>query len=101
MAAKQKNKKQAIAARKIQKTSTKEKNYRLYLLMTVIISFVAYLPVFSNGLVNLDDNVYIQENPLIRSLNLSDIFSQYQQGNYHPLTMLLYAIQYKFFGLNA
>jgi len=96
--ANQKTKKQLRG--KFHKPLAKKKSYSLLLFFIIVISFIVYLPVFNNGFVNLDDNVYVQENPLIRSINLSDIFSQYQQGNYHPLTILLYAIQFRLFGLN-
>jgi hypothetical protein len=51
--------------------------------------------------VNWDDDKYIQNNPLITSIDLKVLFSTYVMGNYHPLTMLGYAIEYQFFGLNA
>ncbi|HYV92332.1 MAG TPA: tetratricopeptide repeat protein [Chitinophagales bacterium] len=75
--------------------------YYFALLFIVLISFIVYLPALRNGLLNWDDDKYIQNNLLIRSINLKEIFSRYVQGNYHPLTMLTYAIEYHFFGLSA
>src|SRR6187549_2618519 len=66
----------------------------------LLLSFVIYLPVFNNKFLAWDDNLYIKDNPLIYSINLKDIFSQYVMGNYHPLTILTFAIEYQFFGLN-
>ena len=66
----------------------------------LLISFIIYLPVFNNGLLAWDDENYIKNNPLVYSINLKDIFSQYVMGNYHPLTILTFAIEYQFFGLN-
>ncbi len=75
------------------------KNSYWPLLIILFVSFVAYLPVLHNGFVNLDDDQYIQENFLIRTINLKEIFSAYFMGNYHPLTIFVLAIEYKLFGL--
>ena len=81
----------------------KPENWKYYgaLFIIVLISFLAYLPVFNNELLAWDDKSYIKENPLIYSINLKDIFSQNVMGNYHPLTILILAIEYQLFGLNA
>jgi len=71
------------------------------LVIILVISFIAYLPVFHNGLLAWDDHSYIKNNPLIYSINLKEIFSQNVLSNYHPLTILTLAIEYQFFGLNA
>src|ERR1041385_9412540 len=76
-------------------------NYFIPLLLILLFSFVAYLPVFKNGFVNWDDDKYILNNPAIYSIHLKEFFSGYVRGNYHPLTMLVYAIEYQFFGLKA
>ena len=78
----------------------RDRNNLAILLGILLVSFFSYMPVFQNGFVNWDESIYIQDNLLIRSLNLKDIFSTFQIGNYHPLTMLVYAIEYKLFGLN-
>lgn len=78
--------------------SDKWKYYSLAIIL--LISFVIYLPVFNNKLLAWDDDLYIKNNPLVYSINLKDIFSQYVMGNYHPLTILTFAIEYQFFGLN-
>src|ERR1041385_4939452 len=75
--------------------------YYVALLFIVLISFIVYLPSLRNGFLNWDDDKYIQNNVLIRSFNLREIFSSYVQGNYHPVTMLTYAVEYHFFGLSA
>ena len=70
------------------------------LAIILLISVIIYLPVFNNKLLAWDDEFYIKNNPLVYSINLKDIFSQYVMGNYHPLTILSFAIEYQFFGLN-
>ena len=77
------------------------KKYFLPLSCIIVISFLAYLPVLKNGFVNWDDESYILDNPILPAFNLKEIFSKYVEGNYHPLTMLAYSIQYHFFGVNA
>jgi tetratricopeptide (TPR) repeat protein len=71
------------------------------LAVILILSFIIYLPVLQNRLIDWDDHVYITNNPLVHSFNLPEIFSRFVAGNYHPLTMLTLAIEYQFFGLNA
>jgi protein O-mannosyl-transferase len=71
--------------------------YYLALAIIVLISFLVYIPVFHNGFV-WDDYFYI--NPLIDTINLKEIFSQFVLGNYHPVTILTLTLEYHFFGLN-
>ncbi len=75
------------------------KNYSL-LPVILIISFLVYLPVLQNGLLAWDDDNYIKNNPLVHTISLKEIFSTYVMGNYHPLTILTFAIEYQLFGLN-
>src|SRR4051812_26812786 len=71
------------------------------LCVILLISLAAYWPALKNGFVNWDDDRYIQSNPLIYTINLKDIFFQYAFSNYHPLTMLTYALEYKLFGISG
>ncbi|MDQ1296752.1 MAG: O-GlcNAc transferase, partial [Bacteroidota bacterium] len=84
----------------IEDSASERWKYYSALAIIVLISFFAYIPVFQNGFVLWDDDIYIQNNPLIYSINLKEIFSKYVLGNYHPLTILTLAIEYHFFGLN-
>ncbi|MGP8214209.1 MAG: tetratricopeptide repeat protein [Bacteroidia bacterium] len=76
-----------------------------YLIYAVLlITFIAYLPSLQNRFVNLDDTQYLVENPVVKSLsaeNIKTIFSEEFVGNYQPITMLSYMLEYKFFGLHA
>ena len=96
-------KKQVVSSkRRKEKSATPGKDtYFIWLLVIVLISFLAFLPVLHNGFVNLDDDRYILNNPLLFSIDLKEIFSRYVEGNYHPFTMLIYAVEYQLFGLNA
>ena len=51
-----------------------------------------------------DDNIYITGNNDIKNISWNSIagfFTNYYAGNYHPLTMLSYAVDYQLFGYNA
>src|SRR4051812_6502841 len=73
--------------------------YYLPLFIVLAVSFIAYLPALGNGFV-WDDEFYIVNNRLIQGINLKELFSQYVMGNYHPLTMLSYALEYHFYGIS-
>lgn len=54
-----------------------------------------YLNVFNAGFISWDDADYVANNPDIRSFaNAGKWFSSFYIGNYHPLTMVSYAIDY-------
>jgi protein O-mannosyl-transferase len=74
--------------------------YYTSLAVIVLISAIVYLPVFHNSLLAWDDEGYIMKNALVHSINLKEIFSQNVMGNWHPVTILMFAIEYRFFGLN-
>ena len=45
-----------------------------------------------------DDNVYISNNVALKDLhwaNIKQFFTEFYAGNYQPITMLMYAIEYK------
>lgn len=70
---------------------------RLTLLALFVISCIVYGPAARNGLLNWDDNFYITESPYLRDLSWTGIkamFGAYLVGNYHPLTLLSYALEY-------
>ena len=69
-------------------------------LVILLITVVAYIPSLTGAFV-WDDTKYVQNNPLITSIDLRALFSTNVMGNYHPLTMLVYAIEYHFFGLST
>ena len=78
--------------------------YEKYFLPIVLgITFFCFLPSLQNKFVNLDDPQYILDNPVVKDLNtesLKTIFSEQFVGNYQPITMLSYMVEYKIFGLN-
>ena len=77
---------------------------RFFLPFILSITAIVFANTLGNGFIeNLDDNDYILQNEIIKHLdwkNLKEIFTTFHGANYHPLTMLSYTIEYKFFGLN-
>ena len=79
-----------------------QKNNIWLIIILVIVTFISFYPSLQNDFVRWDDHKYVTENNSIRELALNDLrkFSESYVGNYHPLTMISYAIDYHFFGLN-
>ncbi|MBX2905417.1 MAG: tetratricopeptide repeat protein [Taibaiella sp.] len=75
---------------------------RMHLLIAAgiaLITWFFYRVCLNNQLTNWDDPGYIRDNALIKDLsaeNLKRIFSTAVMGNYHPLTILSYAIEYSY-----
>jgi tetratricopeptide (TPR) repeat protein len=79
-------------------------NKKLLLSITAIllIVFLAFLPMLKNDFTNWDDIQYVTENDLIKSLSfdgVTEIFKSKVASNYHPITILSLAINYKISGL--
>ncbi len=78
-------------------------NQYTWILLLIAATFVIYLPALKGSFTNWDDGGYIQENPFLQSLSFATIrgiFSTNFMGNYHPLTMLSLALDYRFSNLN-
>ncbi len=87
------------------------KTYSLFFsvvcLALVIITFLIYSKSLNNQFTNWDDEQYITKNIAITSLHGDSVgytfkkaFSSFVVGNYHPLTMLSYCIEYNKYKLN-
>jgi tetratricopeptide (TPR) repeat protein len=64
-----------------------------------IITWLFLQPCVNNQFTNWDDPGYIKDNSYIKDLSgegLSLIFTKAVMGNYHPLTILSYAIEYSY-----
>ncbi|MDP1623660.1 MAG: tetratricopeptide repeat protein [Bacteroidales bacterium] len=73
----------------------------ILLAIVVLVTFAIYTPVLHHQFTNWDDNDYVTENPYIRSLspaNLEYIFTKPIALNYHPLTILSLALNYRVSG---
>lgn len=72
----------------------------VYLALALLIVLLAYLPARQNGFTNYDERAYVSENPNIRTLDAKTIqyhLSDFFMGNYHPLTMISYTLDYALF----
>ena len=104
---KQVNKQAKQAPTTAQKQAPKKSkpNYTLLILLAVVgITFIAYTSAIYNEMTNWDDNRYVYDNTLVKSLSFSNIaylfnFHTYVGGNYHPLAILSLAIDYNLYGL--
>ena len=70
--------------------------------VVALAGFLVYLPSLWGGFV-WDDELYITENPFIRSLGpafFSRAFTDFIAGNWHPLTMVSLGAEYALWGLN-
>lgn len=69
----------------------------------LLITFWCYHYSLKNEFTNWDDNIYVYENPLIKSLsfqNLKLLICDTKTGNFHPITMLSFALNWHFSGAN-
>ena len=71
----------------------------LYCIVPIVLTAMAFYGIWNNSFTNWDDNDYVIENFLIHSLswrNILRIFSPltFISGNYQPITILSYALNY-------
>jgi tetratricopeptide (TPR) repeat protein len=67
----------------------------------LLFTALVYLPAIFNGFTSFDDDAYILNNPLLKDCSLqgiTDIFTSFSVGNYHPFTLLVYLLEYTCFG---
>lgn len=75
----------------------------LSVMMLTLCVAAAFWGALGNGFVSWDDRNYLVDNPYVRGVtaeNLRAIFTTFRNGNYHPLPLLSYAVEYEFFGLS-
>ncbi len=78
---------------KLKKEGANNKFTYLILALIVAITFIVFWPAHNHQFVNWDDQVYVQEQPLVLEKNYSDVFKQIVSLNYHPITMLSLVVQ--------
>jgi len=95
------------------KNKTFNKRNVIYILIAIALTAVVYSMSIKNGWIkNWDDGGYVTEHDATSSLSasnlykltsndISKIFSTFYKGNYHPLTTLVYAVEYNLFKDNA
>lgn len=68
-----------------------------------VLSFAVFSSCLPNSFVNWDDEGYVTQNRALREFSLpglQKIFSTFSEGHYHPLTMAVFWLEYRFFGLD-
>lgn len=85
--------------------SSARKRTLIYSLLLVVLVLAVYNPVIHNGFINLDDNLYVTDNPHIKAgLHWATVkwsFVTFEQANWHPLTWLSHALDWQLFKKNA
>jgi len=70
-----------------------------------VVTLAVYGQVISHQFINLDDDVFIRENPMVSGgLTLKGIvwaFTTFCDSNWHPVTWLSHMVDCQIFGLNA
>ena len=69
----------------------------LWILLLLIVAALVYYPALFYGYFPWDDFAYVRDNQDIKSISLTNItlfFSKFYLGNYHPFTMLSFALDY-------
>ncbi len=77
----------------------------VYCVVILAVTAVTLSPVLDNGFTNWDDQLYVTENPLIRSLSIHSICRIFSPetfvcGNYQPVTIFSLAINFALGKLN-
>lgn len=71
----------------------------LWLAAILLVTFLAYVPSLDNDFTNWDDTQYVTENRLLPRADLGAIVTTPVGGNYHPLTILSLALNYRISGV--
>lgn len=72
-------------------------------LAVLAVILAVFSPCLSHDFINLDDDLYVTDNPVIRGItpaNLKNISTAFFITHYQPLTILSYLIEYRFFKLD-
>lgn len=88
----------------IQQSKSSVLNNWLLISIIAIAVFVIYKSCLSAALTNWDEGIYVQKNPYIKDLSISNIkrlFSEPVFGVYAPLSFLSFSIDYYFAGLDG
>lgn len=82
--------------------SNSQKSLTIPLIVFILLYILLYGQLLTDFFAFMDDDVYFTNNPYIKSLsaeNIGNMFTRYYEGNYHPITSLLEAMEYALFGL--
>jgi protein O-mannosyl-transferase len=96
---------QGFKGKDLQQQDSKSK-VTTYLILggVLVLTFILFSNALHNKFLDWDDNAYLRDNPDIKQLNahsLKAFFTNYYVGNWQPLTILSYAIEYSFVQLRS
>lgn len=74
--------------------------FHIFAVIAAAASGAVFLGALGNGFVSWDDPGYVVENPFVRTLAPGPAFTHVVLSNWHPLTMLSYAVDFGFWGLD-
>ncbi len=77
--------------------------HALTIFCIIAVTLIIFAPALQGHFLNWDDPSYITDNSLIQDIspeNILKTFSTYILGNYQPLTIFTFSIEYHFFKLN-
>jgi len=105
----QTNKNQSINKHNYYGARKSDFNYAsiIAIIIVSVATIISYFPAINGDakLTNLDDNLYIKESPYIYSPTKNIFFTDnkltYYMGNYHPLSMISLAIDFKLGGIDT
>lgn len=86
------------------KTNTLHNNSKpdwIYLLFFVLVFPLVYYKLFTAGFISWDDPEILLANRDVHQFSVKQFFTNFYVGNYHPVTMLNYAIDWQLFGKSA
>ena len=72
--------------------------------LLILATTIAYLPVKDSEFIDLDDDVYVTDNPWIQQgLNRQSVswaMTSFKEGVWNPMTWISFILDYQLFGLN-
>jgi tetratricopeptide (TPR) repeat protein len=83
---------------KTRESASEGKKQWIVFILLAVLTYVTFFPSLKGEFTNWDDGTYVTENPMIWKLDgkaIKEIFTTPVSLNYHPLTMLTLALDYK------
>ncbi|MBU0763510.1 MAG: glycosyltransferase family 39 protein, partial [Bacteroidetes bacterium] len=78
------------------KTVSRKNKSTFYIAVIIILTLAAYFSSLGNEILNWDDNIYVSDNPDIKSLtNLPLFFTKGYIGHFQPVTITVYCLIYQ------
>ncbi len=92
---------QATEQQQVAAVNGKVSKYTIVVIL--FLTAAVYIRALQNGIVHIDDDMYLLKNPFLRDFTFSglkEIFTSFYEYNYHPLTTLTFWLEYRLFEFN-